>query len=301
MTYTAKNTGVHAPRGRNYTQKYSQNDKVETYADIYFKDHPDALIDTDPPEIKLKKLEERLGSFDLEMNEKFQILIQEKSMIYILYGEKSIESLKIHARIGQLYNENHRPQSALRHLQTSLELQKEFNVDEETALFVAVEVAEAHLSLRSDNNNESQAHIKLAMEVLNPHRKAEVQSDELRYRWYLVNARTYTAVKQYEQSMKQYEMAQATLDIIEHHVNGSRMAKLYVEMSETAAKMDDILKTTEYTNNAYEIFMKLGMQGSASLIQSKVSKDKIREVEEKYGRLESEGMNWDAMDDIPML
>lgn len=280
--------GIHAPRARNYQQKHQANDKIETYADIYFKDHPDAIIDTDPPEVKLKKLEEKLGSFDLEMNERFHVLIQQKSMIYILYGEKSVESLKIHAKIGQLYNGSHRPQSALRHLQISLDLEKEFNVDEETALFVAVEVAEAHLSMRTDNPNDTQTHIKIAMDVLNPHRNADVKDNELKYRWYLVNARTYSASKQYQLSMQQYDNAQKTLEIIENHTNGARMAKLYVEMSETASKIDDFTRMTECTGNAYEIFMKLGMQASASLIRSKVSSDKVKEVEDKYRILESD-------------
>ena len=139
------------------------------------------------------------------------------------------------------------------------------------------------------------------MDVLNPHRNADVKDNELKYRWYLVNARTYSASKQYQLSMQQYDNAQKTLEIIENHTNGARMAKLYVEMSETASKIDDFTRMTECTGNAYEIFMKLGMQASASLIRSKVSSDKVKEVEDKYGTLESDETNMDYMADIPPL
>ena len=47
--------------------------------------------------------------------------------------------------------------------------------------------------------------------------------------------------------------------------------------------MFDIAKTREYSEMAYETFMRLGMSGSASIVKPKVSQEKIAECEEKYG------------------
>ena len=276
----------HAPRGRTFTKHGQQTEKIETYADIYFKDNPNAPIDLDPPEVKLQKLHEKLQAFDLETTEKFQILIQIKSIIYILYGENSIESLKVHAQLGRMYNENHRPQSALRHLQKALELSKILtSVEEKELVSISVEIAEAHLSLRNDNKHETQMHIKQAMDTLAPYVNTEIDDIELRYRRDLVNARVYSAGKKYDLAMEQYQHARQTLSLSDEE-KGSQLANLFNEMSKLAETMGDNEKMTEYAGDAFEMFMKLGMTGSARYVQPKVSPEKVREVEEKYGRVD---------------
>jgi len=274
-----------APRhNRNLGQKRGPaNEKIETYADIYFRENPNAVIDTDPPEVKMAKLEEKLSSNELEISEKFTILIQMKAMITILYGDESIESLKIHARLGRLYNENHRPQSALRHLQLSQEISKKINIDQQESISIAVETAEAHLALRNDNRQESQKHITKAMEVLSPFLNSPISDLELRYRRDLVNARVYTAGHKFELALEQYQHARETLESASQGEAGLQIAKLCVEISEVAEAMNDIAKTREYSEMAYETFMRLGMSGSASIVKPKVSQEKIAECEEKYG------------------
>ena len=273
-----------APRGRTFS-KHQQQEKIETYADVYFRENPNAVIDLDPPEIKLQKLNERFNSIDLETSEKFHILLQIKSAVYILYGEDSVEALKIHAQIGRHYNENHRPQSALRHLQKAQELAKTKNVDRNLLISIAVEMGEAHLSLRSDNKHDSQMHVKQALEILTPYMNEEIDDIDLMYRRNLVNARVFAADKKYQQAMQQYQQARTAIE--KQDSKGSVIANLYNEISKLAETMGDTFDATEYAGLAFELFMRLGMNGSARYIQPKVSPEKVRQVEEMYGKADS--------------
>lgn len=277
-----------APRSsRNFQVKHNQNEKVETFADVYFKENPDAEIDLDSPEIKLQKLEDRLQLFDVDNSEKFQILIKIKAMTYILYGEDSVQSLRIHARLGKLYNDNHRPQSALRHLQKAQDLSGKFHVDQSELISIAVETAEAHLSLRSDNKQESQKHTSQAMEILSPYVSVEIKDLELKYRRDLANARSFTAAKKYEQALEQYLFAKETLQQVDNSDSFLQLAKLYVEISDVAESMKDKEKVQEYACLAYEMFLKLGMSGSAQIIKDKVDPEKKREIDNMYPQAES--------------
>jgi hypothetical protein len=270
----------HAPRGRSFAKK-QQPEKIETYADIYFRENPNAVIDLDPPEIKIQKLNKRLESFDLEVAEKFHILMQIKSAVYILYGENSVEALMIHAKLGRLYNESHRPQSALRHLQKSQELLKTYSIDKNELIAIAVETSEAHLALRSDNRQDSQLHIKQALDLLAPYMNEEIDDADLRYRRNLVNARAFAADKKYNEALEQYQLARRAIE--GQDSKGSTIANLYTEISKFAESTGNIEKATEYAGLAFELFLKLGMKGSAKYIQSKVAPEKVKQAEEMYG------------------
>ena len=262
--------------------KKNNIEKIETFADIYFKENPQINIDLDLPEIKLKKLQEKIDTIDLEIHEKFTILIQMKALISLIFGDSHIETLRIHVKLGRLYNENHRPQSALRHLLYSQELSKNISIDQNELLSMAIEIAESHLSLRNDNKIETQKHINLAMEILNPFLLIHIEDLELRYRRDIVNARVYTAGHKYEKALEQYQHAKETLEEVSKGEADLQIAKLFVEISEVAEAMNDLQRTREFSDKAYETFMKLGMNGSANIIKPKVSIEKILECEEKY-------------------
>ena len=121
----------------------------------------------------------------------------------------------------------------------------------------------------------------------------EIKDIDLRYRRNLVNARVFAADKKYQQAMEQYQHARAAIE--EQDSKGSTIANLYNEISKLAETMGNNEDATEYAGLAFELFMRLGMNGSAKYIQPKVSPEKVRKVEEMYGKADSPS-SFDAYD-----
>lgn len=261
----------------------------DSYAACYFRDNPEVQIDLSDPKTKLEEFEKELASSELDEATRFQILIREKSMIYLIYDENSPEAFRIHARLGAFYNETHRPQSALRHLKIAHDIStKNKSINPNELILVAVDSAESHLALRNDNKQESQKHISQANDCLKQIHEYQIDDLDLKYRCELVTARVTSAGKHPEKSFTLYEQAMNTLrEINGDQIDKQTLAKLYVEMSEVAEKMNDDARKSEYAGNAYEIFIQLGMYGSANIVREKVSEEKIKECQEKYSLAES--------------
>ena len=258
-----------------YSNVRAPVDKNETYAVSYFKNNPDAVIDTRPPEAKLEELDCKLSEYDLETSDKFTYLIHQKSLNYIVYGENSVESLRSHAALGAFYNENHRPLSALRHLQKAVSLEQTNTIDRNEKITINVEIAEAHLALRNDNRQESQRQIQAATDALKDIYDEPIQDDpNLRYRRDLAKARVMAARGKYEQALSQFEIARNSLEEANDNEETNMSAKLYVEIAETAEAAKDKKKSHSYYKKAYETFIDLGMEESAKVIHKKVLKTK---------------------------
>ena len=136
--------------------KFSANravpsEKPEPYCVVYFRNNPDA-VDIRPPADKLQDLYDKLDE-DLEPSLKFTTLIQIKSAQYMLHGENSVEALRAHAQLGFFYNENLRPQSALRHLEKAHMLERTNTIEPEETIEIAVETAQAHISLKNESKD----------------------------------------------------------------------------------------------------------------------------------------------------
>lgn len=264
------------PQQRYLTPK-TQIDKNETYAVAYFKNNPDAVVDTRPPEEKLEELDVRLSEYDLESHDKFTYLIHQKSLNYIVYGENSVESLRSHSALGAFYNENHRPLSALRHLQKALSLQQTNTVTKNEMIKINVEIADAHLALRNDNRQESLKHIQQATDALKDISKVPIEEDpQLRYRRDLAKARILSARGKYDQALEQYEVACKSLEEANGDEPTNVTAKLYVEMGQIAEEAKNAQKAGEYYAEAYQTFIDLGMEESAAVIQPKVPQEHQR-------------------------
>lgn len=269
-------------RGQNYFKKSTILGSSESYAATFFRENPQVEIDTKDPKTKLEELERQLAENELESVDKFQNLIRSKSMIYLIYGEDSVESFRIHAKLGAFYVETHRPQSALRHLQKAQEISVNKEIEPDELMLVALDTAESHLALRNDNSQESAKHNQRAIEALKKVQNYNTDNLDLRYRCELASARVTAAGKHPEKAFKAYEQAMSILKEQNDGEVGLPSAKLCVEISEFAEKMDDQERVQKYASMAYEIFLSLGMSGSAQIIRGKVSEEVIKECEEKY-------------------
>jgi tetratricopeptide (TPR) repeat protein len=240
----------------------------------YFKSNPDAVLDTRPPEEKLEELDSRLAEVELETSDKFTFLIHQKSLNYIVYGENSVEALRSHIALGQFYNENHRPVSALRHMQKVAQLRPLNQIDRIEEVVIAVETADAHLALRNENRAESQKHVNQASDVLRPFLDEAIEDPVLRYRRDLAKARIFAARGRMANAMEQYLIAADSLEAATGGEPTTVTAKLYDELAEpaAAAKLGD--KSGEFYTKAWQTFTDLGMEESAASIQVHLPRDR---------------------------
>ena len=254
--------------------KFSANravpsEKPEPYCVVYFRNNPDA-VDIRPPAEKLQDLYDKLEE-DLEPSLKFTTLIQIKSAQYMLHGENSAEALRAHAQLGFFYNENLRPQSALRHLEKAHSLERTNTIEREETIEIAVETAQAHISLKNESKkNTTTRHVMQAEETLRPYYDEEIEDLHLRYKRNLVKARIFSAKKKYDEALELYEIALQTLQEENDGEETPEEAKLFVEMAETAELRNLRRKAGNYYKRAYDIFQNLGMEESAKNIEDKL-------------------------------
>ena len=249
-------------------------DAGETYAVAYFKNNPDANLDTRPPKEKLSELESRIDDFGLDSEDKFAILIHRKSLSQIIYGSDSVEMMRCYIALAEFYNENQRPSSALRNLQLANQLRQNKLGTASDEIAIAVATADSHLSLRNDNRVENQKHIDQAAESLKTVLDVEISDAELRFKRDLVKARLFSARNKTDAAVKQYEIALESLDETSGGEETTVSAKLYVEIATVAELAKDSEKAGDYFWKAYTTFTRLGMSENALTIKEKVPKGK---------------------------
>ena len=264
---------VIAPRhyGRHEVKK-----KRDTWASSFYRNNPDIQIDLRKPSEKLEDVIHKLDEYGIETSEKLTLLIQQISLSEMKYGENSMEVLRAHLALGQFYNENHRPLSALRHLETVQSLESTNKLNPDDNILISIETLEAHLNLRNDNKQESQRRLNIASQIIAPLEKTDISDPFLRHRRDLAMARISAAKGKIDDALKRYDISEKSLY---HYDSGgsNKTAKLHVEIGDFAQNAQKYDKAQEYYSKAYILFMQLGMEESATLIKPKLNE--VPEVE----------------------
>ena len=240
--YTTQRDGEFSSRKTaRFTDNYiqpSNEKKKEPYCVTYFKNNPDSM-DTRTPSEKLKELNERLdadlmGDINLEPYEKFKTLTQIKSITYMINGENSSEMLRAYAHLGYFYNDNNRPQSAIRILEKAHNLERTNTIDEDESINIAIETAKAHLALKAMHGSSGSKQVMLADEALSPYYDKEIERVHLRHKRDLIRSRIFAAQKKYDESIKSYEFAIKSLKELNENVETEAEANIFIEMAITA-------------------------------------------------------------------
>ena len=224
-------------------QKFKANkNKIETnqnYAQNYYASNPDVQIDTRPPKEKLEEIDKKLSDGgDMDENEKFDLLVQQKSLRSLVYGENSPESVQSMTALGAFYNEQGHPDSALRHLSKAKQTEKTTQLSEEDSFRLAVELADANMNATSNSRQEKNKKIDAADRALSPHIETETSDKKLGYRRDLYVAEIASKKKRYGQAVKYYEKAGDNF-LDAHDEKTKEMAELYVKGAEAAqAQLD---------------------------------------------------------------
>jgi len=271
--------------------KLRQANKSESWAESFFKSNPDQKVDKRPPIEKLEEISSKIAENGQEYQERLSLLLQQKALRYIIYGENSVQSLQSHAEIGILYNKNERYSSAVRHLQKayqmeSLEVVKNDSQMPVLLIEVTVELAEAYLNLAKTSNTRQ--NLDSAEQCVIRINFDQVDDLIMKSRIALIKARAKSIGKKNAEAIDLYKSAlDITADAYQNapHI---KIAQLYEEMAQNAenAKNDKngllnkmILSTDisslvgNYYSEAYNMYVDLELLDDAERVRSKVPTD----------------------------
>jgi hypothetical protein len=256
-------------------QKYaapqpSRPEPSQGYAVEFFRTNPDVPVDKRSPTDKLEEIESVLQG-DLEDQERFNLLVQRKSLCFLAFGENSRESVRALSELARFYNSQNRPESALRHIakaqQISDGLEPESGAD---GLALAIEIADANLQSKHASRQEGARQVNAADGALSPYADAVIEDPGLAYRRDLLLARIKARKRNFRDAFVMYENAVKSLGNLSGGVATATTASLYMEMGTTAEQAKDEQRAGLNFLKAYRTFVALKMPESAKMIESKL-------------------------------
>jgi len=238
---------------QRFQSKVAQNDKTEPFAVSYFKNNPEEAKDIRSPQEKLNDIELSLSGNQLEPSEKFSLLMQQKALRFLSFGETSKEAFDSYYSLGEFYNQQKRAESALRHLQKAKSLLESsgFQITENEKVLLAVEISEAHIM----QNNKSQAD-----ESIGPHLSETISDPEIRFKRDFLAARLLSLKCFYKDSLMRYESAINAYLEASCGKSDEIIAQIYLDASKVAKKGNNDSVYNRYVMSAYQIFTEHGNQ-----------------------------------------
>lgn len=278
--------------------KGMQSDKNESYAVNYFKKNPDQK-DSTPPDKKLEEIAEQLNSEELDTSERFTLLVRQKALRYIMYGENSAEALRSHASIGFFYNENHRPASALRHLNKARQLEEQNDIERDEMMMIDIETAEAYLSLHPEKKSEITRCYNNADAVLSEWADEPIEDPKIKYRRDLSLGRIYFAKGEVDKSIERYEEAQNSLQEVNSDDDDNvERAVLLTELGHVYKYDKKDKKAGDCFQKAYDIYTNLEMEEDAKNVEPFLpTGDEVDEEDENDAYQDEENEEENANDD----
>lgn len=267
--------------------KYNQSKTIEqglykTYMEAYYKNHPNEQIDKRPVKEKFKDLQKQFQNTNLDENQRLNLLVQEKALNLIQFGENSHQSFLSFINIGICYNRLNKPTSAIRNLEKAHQLESVAKATKGEKELVAIETTEAHLVLFSDatranKTDEANKQLKNAFNVIKPFMSTEIEELELEFRKSLAIAHIFNIKQMFVEAIPHFDSGVNAFfelypDYSESH------AQLAIEAAENAEFVRDTDNNAVHTKFyyyklAYDIYKKLGMEEEAKEIEPKLPKE----------------------------
>jgi tetratricopeptide (TPR) repeat protein len=257
---------------QKYGKDGSKSESSESYAAGFFRDNPDVPLDKRAPTEKIEDIDSRLDG-DLEDSDRFNLLVQRKSLCFLAFGENSPESLESLRFLGEFYNQQNRPESALRHLAKAQQIAGTVSLSETEGLALAVELADAHLASKATTRQESKRQLSAAETALNPYVEVQSDNDRLSYKRDLLVARIRARSNKFDEALALFDRAVESLDKANAGEKTQVTAALYGEIGECAEAANDAKTAAKMYQKAHELFLELDMPESAALIEPKLRRD----------------------------
>jgi tetratricopeptide (TPR) repeat protein len=257
-----------------------------SYAAGFFRDNPDVPLDKRAPTEKIEDIDSRLDG-ELEDSDRFNLLVQRKSLCFLAFGENSPESLESLRFLGEFYNQQNRPESALRHLAKAQQISSTVTLSETEGLALALELADAHLASKATSRQESKRQVSAAEAALNPYAEIEPENDRLCYKRDLLLGRIRARLNKYDEALPLFNRAIEALDRANAGEKTQVTAALYGEIGECAEAANDQKTAGRMYRTAHQIFLELEMPEAAGLIEPKLRRDAEPDSEDEHGSRKS--------------
>lgn len=217
------------------TAKVAKTSGNSSYAQTYYANNPDATVDTRPPKEKLEEIDKKLAGEENEAkeeeekkeettekkeeneekeaqnkdDERFELLVQQKSLRFLVYGENSPEAVQSMTALGAFYTAHDHPESALRHLNKAQQTAKTTKLSEEDSFKLGLELADAnmHAGAHSTSKQDKNKKMDLAEKAIMPYAEYETSDAKLGFRRDLICAEIFNLRKKYEKAVPLYEKA----------------------------------------------------------------------------------------------
>lgn len=240
------------------------------FAEQYYNS-PDNEIDIRPPEEKLKDVDAKLGdeNAEIESDERFDLLIQQKQLRILVYGENSPEVIQSMTAIGSFYNSQGFYTSANRNLSKAQSSAKNTKLSEEDQFKLNLELTDVALHSSSQNKSEQQKKLSEADKLLSPYAETETSDPKLAYRRDLYIADIHSQKKRYEESLPFYERAGDNFPQANPEKT-KEMAEIYVRGAQAANQAQNTEKEIEFYKKAIAVYQELQMDAEAQKLQEKL-------------------------------
>lgn len=249
------------------TSRVSQKRTYDNnFAARYFNENPDRVPDKSPPGDKIKSIRRDLEDPMINDNDKFNSLIRLKALTTLHYGENSPQMVDMLIELSTFYNEQNRPESALRNLKKAETITQNLELDEETLLKLAVEISTAYLDAKAESPSEKSRHVRQATASIKPFMETPTSDEYLKYKRNLVLSRIEARRDNYENAVRSYNQTVSSLKAARGKC--PELANLYQEMAVLAREKEDEDGTRKYAQKAYDIFNDLLMPESAQAVRN---------------------------------
>lgn len=234
-------------------------DSAEEYAVKFFENNPNISIDKRDPMEKIDSINKRLEAINMTNQERFSLLTQRKSLAFIAFGENTREYFNAVRDLASFYNEQHRPESAQRHLKKVKAMMEHIDLQDDDKLFYAIEFAISHLEAEASTKHEADKHVEIAERFLEPYLDVQTSNDNLNYKRHRAMARIKAQKGLTEDAITLYGDAIVTYTKLRDYQNDEIVAELYVELGSCYEALNDHEEAREAYRSAHGIYMELNL------------------------------------------
>ena len=291
-------------------QKFESNKAVEmmknaSWIEQYFQNHPEELDKSTVPGTKMQSISDAIHDQpDMGYQEKLKLLIQNKTLNYIIFGELSYKAMCSHFYLAHHYSSEQHYESALRHFKKIQELVNFQDVQEGlyqqedpyvTIDRINLENAEAFYGYGQELANKKsgggragiRSNMNKSLEFAQKVDDNNLQEFSEKFRLHILLARLFSYKKSYQESDEHYDQAIGAKSDELNGESSEELADLLVEQAESLERsldglskidiqmyhQDEKKKIVQTYRNAYDHYERLGLKGKMEEIEPKTHED----------------------------
>lgn len=240
------------------------------FAEQYYNS-PDNEIDIREPEEKLKEVDAKLGDENAEIDndQRFELLVQQKQLRILVYGENSPEVIQSMTAIGSFYNSLGYYTSASRNLNKAQQQAKNSKLTDEDQFKLNLELTDVALHSSCQNKSESQKKLAEADKLLSPYAETETSCPKMAYRRDLYMSDILFRKQKFEESIPFFERAGDNYPQANPEKTKDQ-AEIYVKGAQAAKEANQTEKETEFYKKAIAVYEELEMTNEAEKLKEKL-------------------------------